>query len=279
MTRPSSQRRVFRASVVSVTAAFAPALGCVSDATPSYNNPPYDCAFDPLGCAPMVGPDAGEQCPSTATPVSGSACEGVPDSGCLYGPDFALCEDGGWRVERVKLDGGAGEGGVGEGGTNDARCPERSPSLGSACSVPASLACDYDRCYGAHPTVSARCEAGKWALLHTSCNPPSVPCPEAQPAPGIACENSWGGSICSYGACDTGGSAATLACIANTWTTAGECPSACPTAEPTTGTACWHVGDPCRYGDCYGAPTISADCREGKWQVSEATCNPPAPEL
>jgi hypothetical protein len=54
---------------------------------------------------------------------------------------------------------------------------------------------------------------------------------------------------------------------------------ACPPATPTSGTACNLAPgvSPCRYGNCAGSPNIFAQCVDGRWSVSQASCNPPLP--
>jgi hypothetical protein len=54
-------------------------------------------------------------------------------------------------------------------------------------------------------------------------------------------------------------------------------PSGCPSSEPANGASC-SSEITCNYGNCYGTPTTTAMCRNGEWQVIEATCNPPPPE-
>ncbi len=53
---------------------------------------------------------------------------------------------------------------------------------------------------------------------------------------------------------------------------AAECPASEPTSEPC------ESGLECQYGDCYGNPTTTAKCIDGRWSVAERSCNPPMPQ-
>lgn len=54
--------------------------------------------------------------------------------------------------------------------------------------------------------------------------------------------------------------------------------SSCPETKPTTDGACnLPASQSCGYDDCYGTPSTTAKCKDGKWLVGSASCNPPAP--
>ena len=44
---------------------------------------------------------------------------------------------------------------------------------------------------------------------------------------------------------------------------------------PMNDEPCATEGDTCTGGDCFGSPTMFAECVDGSWRVSEAPCNPP----
>ena len=51
----------------------------------------------------------------------------------------------------------------------------------------------------------------------------------------------------------------------------------CPPTAPTMGNACSPSGMQCNYDPCGMYHRTYADCRDGRWNVMSATCNPPVP--
>ena len=156
-------------------------------------------------------------------------------------------------------------------------CPQDKPSAGSDC-PPDLERCEYDDCMGT-PSVIAECKDGAWQVTERSCNPPPVECPATEPTPGAACDSSL--QECNYGDCY--GSPTTFAsCVDGKWAISDRScnppPVECPAETPTAGAACDASLQDCSYGDCYGSPTKFASCVDGKWDIAEMSCNPPAVE-
>lgn len=248
----ASRRRTFRASVVSVAAAFAPSAGCHEEPEArDIGNPPCTSG----GCVP-----APTECPAVE-PSAGGSCDLANGDSCSYGERTVSCRGNTWHVA-APLDAAV-----------EAACPVDEPRANEPCSQPESLDCSYRPCNGL-PSLSARCSEGRWSLAESSCNPPYMPCPEEPPVVDTTC-TLWGTpeKLCSYPADDAGVAPVTYECATGVW---HKLPApVCPTLAPVAGAACAPLAAPCKYGDCYGVPTIQAECVESAWQVAEQTCNPP----
>jgi hypothetical protein len=230
--------RPLRSSVVRVIAAFAPLAGCADEPGLISNPPNY-----PPTCVDAPG------------------C--VPP---LQAIDSGLARDA------------AREGGDGALDARDTSCPTSQPADDAPCALAADKVCEYGSC-GGMPTGEARCKGGRWEVLISTCNPPFLPCPDAEPTPDTACERGWGPPLCTYGECD-GGAAATFTCEDARWQVTRHCPAsdACPAQQPADQSPCSSPGARCEYGDCYGYPTVLADCVTNSWRVAQLSCNPPPPD-
>lgn len=119
---------------------------------------------------------------------------------------------------------------------------------------------------------------GTEADVITNPPPKTTSCPETKPTEG-ACDLP-AGTSCGYDDC-YGTPSTKVSCEDGEWSfSTRSCnppePS-CPEAAPTEGSACSTEPYECNYGDCYGAPTTTASCKDGTWELSTRTCNPPAP--
>jgi hypothetical protein len=151
--------RSFRASAVSIVAAFAPA-GCESESV-----------------------DAAKSCPAQP-PSEGDSCQGALD--CVYErcsydqhpTSQFICEMGSFRNRRTScnppwfLDSGSRDAGADAGDASITSCPAQPPAQGQLCV--GDLACVYERCLngGGHPTREALCIDGAISNRFASCNPP-----------------------------------------------------------------------------------------------------------
>jgi hypothetical protein len=196
-------------------------------------------------------------------------------------PPISPCDasSGGCMPPLEGLDAGASrDAALYRGDSGDNTCPRaQRPIAGHPCEVAAGKVCEYDYC-DERPTIEASCKAGRWEVLVSSCNPPSVPCPDAEPSENEMCNRGWGPPTCAYGACD-GGPATTYACENQHWKVTQRCSvmDACPAQQPADQSPCSYQGEQCGYGDCYGSPTSTADCVAGSWRVGHLSCNPPPP--
>lgn len=237
---PSPRTRSFRRSVVQVVSAFTPLLGAGCDlfeVTEVTRNPPH--------CEPYPACVPAPECPAEL-PEARDLCD-APGQACAYETGEAVCVEGQWRVQEAPPE----------------SCPDALPEHGEACRVPEELDCDFS-------CESARCIDGKWQALAVECNPPPMletECPEALPQDQDGCY--YEGPACAY---PEGHSAE---CVDYSWQVSQPLPAACPEQVPVDGEACVALEEACAYGDCYGVPTITADCVESVWQVAERSCNPP----
>ncbi len=114
---------------------------------------------------------------------------------------------------------------------------------------------------------------------------PSV-CDDAPPTEGSPCENE--DLTCAYedGSCGPQ-SPLEATCRGGRWEFArSSCnppgpplTEDCPSEAPADVTPCAvSEEEQCTYGDCFGSPVFGATCKNELWQVSEWSCNPPAPE-
>ena len=288
MTR--SRTRSFRRSVIQVAAAFAVLPACGTDLSGTSHEP--KCGDDaPKGCMPEV--ECGDSLESSCNPPSwtgpgecpseppraGDPCQGELE--CSYdscsNPENvsdARCVDGQWEVGSASCNPPPPEG--------DLTCPDAPPEQGAAC-ADLTLDCDYDPCTNERGTLAARCVDFAWEVEDEySCNPPPPPpeCPEELPESGTSCDLA--GMVCSYAE----GTLEAECKSEFTWDVrcapeaadAATCMlpgKACPAEPPTQGATCTHTGPSCGYYDCEGTPSLTADCINGHWSLSEVSCNPP----
>lgn len=212
------------------------------------------------------------ECPAEV-PAAESACNLPSFRECGY--DFCMgmthlpttsarCIDGQWNVQHGACNPPPPE------------CPAERPAAGSACTLPNGFECGFGECNG-EPIDKAYCTNGAWSFAYGD---PCVPqCPEGAPAADSGCDNA--GQECRYGDC-YGEPTITAQCTDGAWSVAERTcnPPAptCPEATPAADSACDIVGQECTYGDCYGEPTIFAQCTQMGWSIAERTCNPPPPE-
>jgi hypothetical protein len=153
--------RSFRASAVSIVAAFAPA-GCESES-----------ASEPATSCPAEQPKDGDSCqgPLNCGYEYCAAGSATVRATCLNG-SFAIyeetCNPPAWSFPR-----GSRDAGVDAGDASITSCPAQPPPQGQRCAE--GLACGYDRCpiSGGQPTREALCIDGVITVRLTSCNPPS----------------------------------------------------------------------------------------------------------
>jgi hypothetical protein len=283
MTR--SRTRTFRRSVIQVAAAFAVLPACGRDISGTAREP--KCGDDDArGCMPEVECDDTVDscnppnwtdhgtCPSEA-PSAGESCEG--DRLCSYDPcsnaanvSSATCEGGLWQV---------GSASCNPPPPPEESCPEAPPAQGAGC-ADLTLDCGYDPCTNERGVIGARCVDHAWQVDEDySCNPPppEPECPEELPELGAPCDEA--GMSCNYGDGHYEAECSDqliweVRCIQD----AEECVlpgKQCPVEPPTQGESCTHTGPSCGYYDCEGTPSLTADCVNGSWSLSEVSCNPP----
>jgi len=155
-------------------------------------------------------------------------------------------------------------------------CPVERPASGTACDSDETR-CEYEPGDYCGPT-EVICWDGIWQDVPSTCNPPApAVCPEDAPNNGEACDKTL--ELCEYETdCDIPIEAR---CVDGSWDTpeviCNPPPPVCPDEVPTAGEPCGGFEAPvCTYGDCDGAPTTEAECTDGKWVVSEFTCDPPS---
>jgi hypothetical protein len=282
MLASRSHVRGFRRSVVHVVAAFAPVAGCdLLDQTRVIRNPPACDSSEPDGCFPPA-----EICPEEL-PKPGAECTTEGQS-CDYdtgntSETRTVCQGGRWTFHAVTVNPPAYD-----------PCPTTLPQDDAPCHVSPDEECYFDGACGPQ-TYYAFCNGGRWAVAPLSCNPPECgvdtdcACPEDAPPAGNPCDLP-ADTVCTYLYCDEFPTQSAT-CVDGFWeityTSCNPPPPECgvdidcecPEEPPVSGGLCQlPTSEPCYYGDCFGGPTIDAQCVNGLWEVGHISCNPPPSE-
>lgn len=170
-------------------------------------------------------------------------------------------------------------------------CPAEAPAEGAACPCEEQV-CDFAK---DDPYLDRKgtCIDGSWEISEAFGNPPFEPyedtCPAEPPREGAPCRFP-ANEDCVYPWCDNP-EGIQANCVEGFWrvsetscnpppnlcgTYGDDCDTTCPSEVPFPQAPC-AVSEPCHYGDCGGAPTHTATCEHGSWEISELTCNPPVP--
>jgi len=157
-------------------------------------------------------------------------------------------------------------------------CPADQPVSGTACSVDATLTCEYGNDVRPGCRTHATCPDGTWRIAVSGCPPLPGPgedgCPVTPPADGT-CSND--GLVCDMGndllcACSAcvGGPCSTIP----HWACA-EPPSTpgCPSRAPELGSACTDEALVCIYGvQCIAPVAAGRRCKDGAWVDEPIVC-------
>lgn len=227
----------------------------------------------PNETCPSEAPTDGSGC---APSLRGSTCNFVSCQGRLVTSAVCRADTGRWQVPPTHCE-----------TTPPMRaCPAVQPTNGAACNGaldPASCSYGWSDCLRG-PESTAVCESGAWRIAVSTCNPPAPTCPAVAPVSGDACVLP-SPTECTYGDC-AGSPTIFARCEGGRWSVAqSSCnpppppPPVCPAAPPTPEAPCAlpNGHDACGYGDCYGTPTDTAQCVDGRWRLTSLGCNPPPP--